>query len=64
MKTVIIKNDDELIECLVQLGANKEIIEQYYSRLTGKWYFYKFPRTKHLWNTGAMTEDDEVSNEN
>jgi hypothetical protein len=33
------------------------------SRLTGKWYFYKFPRTKHLWNTGAMSEDDIVSNE-
>jgi len=40
------------------LGADEEIVKEHHALITGKWIFYKFPRTKHLWNTGSATEDD------
>jgi len=39
-------------------GADLEIVKNRLTVFTGRWYFFKFPRTRHLWNTGSATDDD------
>jgi hypothetical protein len=59
----IIQKEEDIFETLESLGADLNIVKSKFEIITGKWTFFKFPRTRHLWNTGSATDDDELSNQ-